>query len=549
MSVREQGFHGRIEPSGRSPVSTPTVDGLDGRAGVGHESPRPLLHDDPIELGFDDGVDWRSEPDDVGPQWVRLVLPVAIGLLAAIGAWIWFGGGDGDGTGAGNGAPDGGVLDTTPALPATTPGASDDPDAGLGNAAAGVLAAREVDFVDVDPNTLWVSPTMGDDGSDGQTPDTPWQSLQAALDRAQPGQTIYLMTGEYTDSHDRSAHFVAKQGGTAEAWVTVTAGPGEQPVIVATSGNGLVVRASYVEVSGIEVRGQGFSEGNPYGWGLMANDAHHVRFAANRVSGMAVGGIGAIGTANLEVLGNEVFDNSFWGTEQGSGISIWHATDHGTGPNADGYHDLIVGNVVYRNENRVYSRFRSEPAITDGNGIIIDQTDETGYTGRTLVANNLVFDNGGRAVLVLESSRVDVFHNTTYGNGRTDILEGGPVELAAGRADDVRFMNNLAWSRPGLPALLYNTSTNVVTGGNLLISSNQGPYTTDTDVVIDADPGLVAPGVDPATVDFAPQPGSTATQVALELDRPVLLDGNGRPRSGRGAVGAFEPVAPVAATD
>ena len=88
MSVREQGFHGRFEPSGRSPRSTPTVDGIDRRVGVGHESPRPLLDDGPIEPGFDDGVDWRSEPDDVGPQWVRFVLPVAIGLVAVMSMMV-----------------------------------------------------------------------------------------------------------------------------------------------------------------------------------------------------------------------------------------------------------------------------------------------------------------------------------------------------------------------------------------------------------------------------------------------------------------------------
>ncbi|MEL7155126.1 MAG: right-handed parallel beta-helix repeat-containing protein [Actinomycetota bacterium] len=570
MSVREPGFDGRAHRSSLASRPAPRVGSaddegdlrLDGRGHRGGLLDEGWADDDWADDGWaHDGRGHDGRPHDgrradgsagrgsfppgrgnAGgarrrrASWLRFVVLAVVVLVALIALLLWRAS-DGDGTATDADAAEPGAQQ--PAATSTPPVASTV--IGDGAAAGGAVQADEVEFVDVDPLTFWIDPANGDEANDGQTPDRPWRSLQGALDRVEPGQTLFLMTGDHTGSHDRSAHFVAERGGTPDAWVTITAGPGERPVIAATSGNGLVVRASYVEVSGLEIRGEGFSESNPYGWGLLGHSAHHIRFVDNVVSGMAVGGIGAIETANLEVRSNEIYENSFWGTEQGSGISIWHATDHGTEPTADGYHDLIVDNVVYRNENKVNSRFRSEPAITDGNGIIVDQTDETGYTGRTLVANNLVFDNGGRAVLVLESSRVDVVHNTTFGNGRTEQLEGGPVELAAGRASDVRFFNNLAWSRDGKPALVYNTSTDVVTGGNLLVSSNQGPYTSASDVVVAVDPGLVAPGIDLGSADFSPRPGSTATQVGVGLDRPIVVDANGLPRPAIGAVGAFEP--------
>ncbi len=249
---------------------------------------------------------------------------------------------------------------------------------------------------DTDPLTFYVDAVLGDDANDGQTAEAAFRSLQSALDRLQPGNTLFVMGGTYAELQEPgNAHYVVSASGTAEAWIRIAAAPGpHQPVIVASDGNGISIRGNYVEISGLEIRGQGFSAENSYGWGMLIRNSHHVRLADNLVSGMAVGGISSVESANLEITGNEIFDNSFWGTEQGSGISIWHSVDAGFGPGSDGYHDRVIGNVLYRNENKVFSRWRENDVMTDGNGIIIDETDETGYTGRTLIANNVVFDNG-----------------------------------------------------------------------------------------------------------------------------------------------------------
>lgn len=398
--------------------------------------------------------------------------------------------------------------------------------------------------VDTDPDVLWVDPAGGDDANDGQTSATAWASLQRAMDALQPGQTLQLMSGEYRELLEEGyAHYILDNGGTEEAWVTITSAPGEQPVLVPTGGNGLVIRADYVEISGLDIVGEGFSADNPYGWGLLVHESHHVRVKGNRISQMPVGGIGTIGASNVEILYNEVYENSYWGTEQGSGISVWHAADRGFGPAVDGYHDAIVGNVVYRNENKVYSRFvNGQNVITDGNGIIIDQTDETGYTGRLLIANNVIFDNGGRAVIVNESSRVDVIHNTTYGNGRTEELLGGKTELAAARSSDVQFLNNLAWSLPGAESMRMTDVKDVTMGGNVFVTDIHTGPDTDLDLVIDTDPGLVNPGIDPVLSDFKPLATSIVVGRAIPTAPHVPFDAAlaTRPVSG-GAVGAFEP--------
>lgn len=402
---------------------------------------------------------------------------------------------------------------------------------------------------DADPHVLFVDPVTGDDSGDGQTSISAWRSLQTAFDRLTPGDTLFLMGGDYRGERLTrfSSHFEVTVSGTAERWIRIAAAPGQTPRIVATAGNGIELLGDYLTVEGLTVVGEGFGPDNDYGWGLMTRGNHHVRLAGNTISGMAVGGITSIEATNLEITGNEVHDNSFWGPEQGSGISLWHSRDAGTDPGPDGYHDRIVGNLVYRNENKVPSMFRSNRIITDGNGIIVDQADQMGYTGRVLVADNLIVDNGGRAVLVLESSRVDVVRNTTYHNARTAGLEGGPVELAAGRARDVRFVANLAWARPGGMAFFKARDTRaVVSDGNVFVTDQPVPQAAPNDLVTADGAGLVTlPAEDPSVADFRPAPASALVgrpaPALLVASLTVDADGLARPRAGA-AVGAFEPV-------
>lgn len=391
--------------------------------------------------------------------------------------------------------------------------------------------------------TYWIDPANGDDTADGLGPTTAWGSLQYGLDRVQPGENLLLMSGSYNEQAEPGiAHYVMTSSGTPDAWIQVAAAPGHHPVLAPFSGNALSIRSAYVEVSGLTVVGRDYGPDNAYGWGLVIRNTHHVRVAGNEVSDMPVGGIAAIESSNVEIVGNDIHDNSFWGTEQGSGISIWHAADHGLGAAPDGYHDRIVGNRTYRNENKVFSRWEPEAqVISDGNGIIVDEPLDDDYVGRTLVANNLSFDNGGRGILVTKTARVDVVFNTTYHNGRTEILKSGPVELATSESTDVRILNNLAWARPGLPSLQVTWADDIVVGGNVFVTDSPNGTETDLDLITAVDPGLVAPTVDPGLADFRPRPDSLLIDRAVDIAPRLTQDADGQPRPTTSLdVGAYE---------
>jgi hypothetical protein len=451
----------------------------------------------------------------------------------------------------------GGQRMPTPGIPPTTlngaPGVEVTLPAGPGGLRADLAVLGAVGSADgtaplpdADPTAFFASSLIGDDGNDGQTAETPWLSLQAGLDRLEPGHTLYLMDGEYSElKSPGDSHYTVNVDGTPEGWIRVAAAPGHRPELVPSSGNGMSITGNYVEVSGLTVRGEGFGPDNAYGWGLLIRDSHHVRLVGNTVFDMPVGGIAAIESANLEIYGNEVYDNAFWGTEQGSGISVWHARDHDTEPDDDGYHDKIIGNIAYRNENKVFSRWApGQDLITDGNGIIVDESKDLGYTGRTLVANNVAFDNGGRGILVNRASRVDIVFNTTYQNARTKDLAGGAVEVGVLRSFDVRLLNNLAWSRPGSPGLRIIEAEQVIVGGNVFVTTSPSGGETELDLVTSEDPGVVAANVDPALADFTPLPDSLLVDRGIDAEPRVSFDANGSPRTSATAdVGAYELVA------
>ena len=392
---------------------------------------------------------------------------------------------------------------------------------------------------------FYVSPELGDDSNDGTSLDQPWQSLQDSLDRLKPGQALYLMDGEYTGPHaDNPAHFVVRVDGEPDAWIKVAAAPNHTPVLLPYNGNGLVVKdADYIEVEGLTVRGVDFDKDNAYGWGLLVRNSHHVKFIGNTISDMPVGGISSVESSHITIDGNTTFNNSYWGTEQGSGISIWHSVDYGFDADDDGYTDRVINNISYGNENKVFSRWHpGERVMSDGNGIIVDESIDFGYKGRFLVANNISFNNGGRGIAVMRTERVDILHNTTFHNGRTERLTSPASEIATTYSSHVRLMNNLAISSPGVNDWRVLDVSKIESGGNIWITESSTGWATSADIVTTEDPGLVEASIDPESFDYRLTANSIAIDAAIDIPGGNLksdFDGATRPQ-GEADVGAFE---------
>jgi hypothetical protein len=137
------------------------------------------------------------------------------------------------------------------------------------------------------------------------------------------------------------------------------------------------------------------------------------------------------------------------GPENGSGISIWEP--HMKEENVGGYNITIRNNVVYHNWATAIVASVGFPS--DGNGIIIDdfknsQTDGEPYLYKTLVENNLVFNNGGAGIHVFLSDNVTVRNNTVWYNNWNLNKYANSAQINNVGGSNNEFYNNIAVVAP-----------------------------------------------------------------------------------------------------
>ncbi len=291
--------------------------------------------------------------------------------------------------------------------------------------------------------------------------------LRAALADRRPGDDIRVaITGDVDPFQ-----LLDGTGGRSGEWITIRAAKGHSPKINAQGFAGIQIQVPYIQVCGFEIVGvanrSNQTEQTKVGVAIIHTD--HVRVADNEVYSFSSSGITANHSNNIEIVGNHVHHNSYWSPEQGSGISIFKPNKD-RGSMNDQYQIHIAGNKVHHNINRVASFRNGFTAATDGNGIILDDfrnlfgDDGHGaFTGRSLVANNVIYQNGGRGIHAAPNGglRVHIVNNTAYHNMQSlrnerigyDAWAEAEISVAGAansRSLDIKVVNNIAISDPSL---------------------------------------------------------------------------------------------------
>jgi hypothetical protein len=114
----------------------------------------------------------------------------------------------------------------------------------------------------------------------------------------------------------------------------------------------------------------------------------------------------------------------------------------------------------------------------DGEAIIIDSLRNSAYnatndplppyTGRTLIANNVIYNNGSSAIEVFQSDHVDVVNNSSY----MDVINPpltGRGEMNLNQTSDVNVINNIFYSAAGQNpvSVVKGTTSAIVLNYNL----------------------------------------------------------------------------------
>lgn len=398
-------------------------------------------------------------------------------------------------------------------------------------------------------NVFYIAPN-GDNNNVGSEA-LPWRNLNHAVYALKAGETVLVKNGIYQESL-----YINKSGLPGKP-ITYKAYPGHKPKIEINRKQleGILIQgASYINVEGFEVvytaPGAESAKGEQTDNGIDISNAdlalpHHINIKNNNVHGFPGGGIFTVLADYVTFEGNTVWENALWAKWGNSGISMYQNVDF---DQKTGYHMIIRGNTVYKNENKLPSYAIGSTTITDGNCIIIDdlrhtqkfldnKTPYSAYKSNTLIENNICYDNGARGIHVYSSDNVLVRHNTLYKNQRTPSINDG--ELSAYDASNVRFVNNIVFAATGKKANGVGNASNIVFERNLYFSSASNPNKSTTDIV--ADPLFINASVNSAITNFRLKAGSPAIDAALTTQMPEMdISGKLRPLGAAADIGAFE---------
>lgn len=405
-------------------------------------------------------------------------------------------------------------------------------------------------------NTYYVSPT-GSDSNSGTSIAQAFLTLQKAANTTAAGDVVYALTGTYTGTTVTSTVLSITTPGTSAAPIAYRAYPGNTPTISFSSftGVGFGNNAAYIELNGFTITGNNQNVtyaqasttdaiANPQNYPQFngncvtadnrtttGNHPNHLSILNNIISNCGAG-IGFNGVDYITISGNTVFNCNWYAAYGTSAISLLASYNTDT---TTGYKNFITGNRIYNNYELIPYHVTSPLKITDGEGIIIDTNQNStigtsgiayaAYTGRTLIANNIIYGNGSSAVEVFQSSHVDIVNNSSFGDVHTPATSGyatptGRGELAMTNSSDVFAYNNIWYSYNSQNPVVQTSCTSCTSDYNLFYNGTNTGYTNGANDVY-ANPQYVdtansdlskynlsltlgSPGIDTGTSTLAP---------------------------------------------
>ncbi|BBD65200.1 parallel beta-helix repeat-containing protein [Nostoc commune NIES-4072] len=391
--------------------------------------------------------------------------------------------------------------------------------------------------------TYYVS-GKGNDRNSGRTTSSAFRTIQRAADLTNPGDTVLIMDGVYNNADPSGAIIDIKRSGRTNAWITYKAYPGQRPKLQHNGWHGIWINdgASYIEVNGLEVVGnngkmsrsyalsQKYDDSNPLTNGNCISieggedgRSHHIRILNNKVHDCGGGGISAVESDYITIDNNEVFNNAWYSVHACSGISIltsWNSD------NNQNYKIFVTRNKVYNNRMFVPSIYNGK--IQDGNGIIVDrgmnkhkEAKLSAYRGRTLIASNISYKNGGGGIHTFQSENIDIVNNTSYMNNQSPGITYGQISI--NDSNNINVLNNILYSERGKPINVRYGGKDVRFDYNLNANSSLINVSGSSDMI--ADPLFM----NPSDGDFRLKSTSPAINSGMKFNS-VKTDFTGDPR-------------------
>ena len=425
-------------------------------------------------------------------------------------------------------------------------------------------------FSSAQATDYFVSDLSGNDSNNGLSVVTAFKTIQRAADLTLPGDTVFVLNGTYTNTCPDCNVVTISRSGTQNEWIVYINYPNNAPLIQFNGWQGFQIKdgASYIEINGFTIIGNsanvsldsalnqpggcnnpgGTIDAKYNGNGIQMHGLsnfssgypHHVSIKNNTIYNCCGAGVSSVQSDYLTIEKNIIYNNGWYTIFGSSGIVLyqnWNFDD-----DTSNYRMIIRNNRMYGNMN--YVPWPGAPcAITDGNGIIVDDSKNTQngstigpYHGRTYIANNLVYGSGGAGIHVYMSEHVRVVNNTAYYNQQTPVILNG--EIDASSSNDIIIRNNILFALTNKPINTNLNNTNIIHDYNLYWGGN-GSFVPGL-ITLTGDPMFISPSL---TIDanFQLNSGSPAIDNGSAFLAPdVDFNGATRPSGNGYDIGAYE---------
>jgi len=308
-------------------------------------------------------------------------------------------------------------------------------------------------FSNANATEYYVSPgPAGNNSNDGLSPGTPFLTIQKAADESAPDDTVWVTDGTYNEE------VVVANSGNPDEWISFKSVNFHGAKVTNTWYNCFTVKANYIMIDGFDL-----SAPAEYGSGFGASQGyHHLKVSNCYAHDCGQSGIATWDNDYITIENNICTRNAWLMPYAGSGISVYGAYKFDNDP---GPHIIVRNNISFNNDNG------PETAMTDGNGIIIDDLMCTqdghdfsvctlnAYDAETLVEGNLCFDNGGKGIQVYLAENITVRNNTCFWNTRREDEGTWRGEIAFSNVNNIQVNNNIAVCNTdmGFAISSYNT--------------------------------------------------------------------------------------------
>ncbi|MCC0175420.1 hypothetical protein I4641_00295 [Waterburya agarophytonicola K14] len=384
-------------------------------------------------------------------------------------------------------------------------------------------------------NAIYLAPN-GNDNNSGISVDQPLLSLHKAASLAQPGDTIYLRGGTYTNEGFGNS-FIGRRNNLAR--ITNSGSPGQEIIIrphgneyvkLKSDVNGIVFKgASYWKIQGIEFQGTAQqidpdqtlklwwddtdASNEIKGQGIAMNTSFEIEIVDCIVRDFPGAGVSNNGGANITLKDSVVYNNAWWSFAGTHGF----ANSKPATPDQNNPTDFkmtMTGNLVFGNQSsmisHVFSKGFVKLEIDEGNGLHMQNTEGLFY-GRFLAENNLVMYNG-KAGLGLNTIANSTIRNNSFYQNAQAVDGSGELSLQPPDPNSNPQPNvikkNLFHALPDRQTLkVFNNGQNDLYEG---ISNNYAVPALDAEAIKDNVTQANSVFVDPQNLNFSPASGITA---------------------------------------